>query len=334
MENSELIAATARTYDADALGLIEKLESAGDLLEILAAAAGWANQSAIYAWMMLPITDGESEIHIVSDSPLPKENIRGLIDEFVFTVGSTASAYGATVPAPDVINIRQKALHENGTWQPTIAPVFSDVGIVTRGKLHAVVRACAAGQASLDVSTVAQRVAKIISPYVDACLLARTTGATRSDEHSAAFLSCSEFREKLGEQISNIRHKPHEISLVRIKLRAREEPLDTADLERSYSLARTLVESIVRGGDTVGLLDDTDIGVLMSHTGPRQALVCAMRISDMLTQSPVVTKALEHFIGVSGWAIAGSDAEGLLIETELAATQAQYGTVGAVQLYM
>jgi len=334
MEKSQSTAAAASEYDADALGLIEKLESAGDLLEILAAAASWANQPEIYAWMMLPITDGESDIHIVSYYPLPKENISRLIDEFVFAVGSTANAYGATVPAPDVINIHQKALHEDGTWQPMPAPVFSDVGIVTRGKLHAVVRACASGQADPDVSTAAQRVAKIISPYVDACLLARTAGTTDADEHSATFLSCSEFREKLDQQISSIRQKPHEMSLLRIKFRAREEPVDTADLERSYSLARALVESVVRGGDVVGLLDDSDIGVLMSHTGPRRALTCAMRISDMLTQSTAVTKALEYVIGVSGWAIGGSDAEGLLIETELAATQAQYGTAGAVQLYM
>ncbi len=334
MENSQLTAALASEYEADALGLIEKLESAGDLLEILAVAAAWADQPDIYAWMMLPITDGGSEIHIVSYYPLPKENISRLIDEFVLAVGSTANAYGATVPAPDVIEIRQKALQEQGTWQPMPAPVFSDVGIVTRGKLHAVVRACASGQAGSGVSTAAQRVAKIISPYVDACLLARTTEAAPSDRRGGAFLGYSEFREKLDQEVSGIRHKPHEMSLLRIKLRAREEPIDTAELEHSYSLARALVESIVRGGDIVGLLDDSDIGVLMSHTGPRQALICAMRISDMLTQSPAVTKAFDHFIGVSGWAIAGSDAEGLLMETELAATQAQYGTVGAVQLYM
>jgi len=36
---------------------------------------------------------------------------------------------------------------------------------------------------------------------------------------------------------------------------------------------------------------------------------------------------------VSGWAIVGADAEGLLAETDMAATQAELAKAGSVHLY-
>ncbi|HCU34055.1 MAG TPA: hypothetical protein DGT21_01030 [Armatimonadetes bacterium] len=333
MHNAQLTAAQTPQYDAAALDLIGELESARDPLEILTVAAQWINDPDIFAWMMLPIAKNHTEISLVSTYPLPKANISALIDDFVYAVGGTASAYGADVASPDVVEIKQKALNETGAGGPMAEQVFNDVGIFTRGKLHAVVRVCSS-RAGEEITSSVQRIAKIIGPYVDACLLAQRDKGRRQSDQESAGLDTLAFRTRLEQEINDVRQSPREVSLLRIKLQRVSGPVSASELERAYAVARALVEQSVRGADVVGMISDSDIGILMPNTGPRKALIGAMRIADALSNHPGVTQHLEHFIGVSGWAISGSDVDGLLMETELAATQAQYATFGAVQLYM
>ncbi len=333
MQQANMTTEQKQQYDTAALDLIGELENARDPLEILTVAAKWVDDPDIFAWMILPIAREHTEISLVSTYPLPKGNISALIDDFVYAVGGTASAYGADVASPDVIEIKQKALHQTGSGGPMEEQVFNDVGIFTRGKLHAVVRVCSS-RAGEDITSSVQRIAKIIGPYVDACLLAQKDKGRRESDRDAGGLDTQAFRAKLEHEINDVRQNPREVSLLRIKLQRTPEPISATDLERAYAVARALVEQTVRGADVVGMISDTDIGILMPNTGPRKALIGAMRIADALSNHPGVTQHLEHFVGVSGWAISGSDVDGLLMETELAATQAQYATFGAVQLYM
>jgi len=233
MERSQLAVVSAIHDDADTQKLLGELENAGDPLEVLTAIARWAGRPEIYAWLMLPVTGAESAVYLVSQHTLPKQNVRGLIEEFLYAVGSTASAYGASVPASDVIEIRNAALHEGGNWQPMIGAAFNDVGLVARGKLRAVVRICFSGDGSPDIAAIAQDVARIAAPYVDACLLACSAGSGQPEQSRPAFLSCTEFRHRLDAEVAGIRQKPHELSLLRVKLQPRKEVLEAAEVERA-----------------------------------------------------------------------------------------------------
>jgi len=334
MSNSLPVESVAKLDTSDTSVLIQHLEQAEDLLQILVTTANWVNQPDIYAWLMLPIVASDSDVYVVSRHQLPRENVRGLIEEFLWSIGSTATAYGAAVPAPDVIEIKQASLSSEGTWEPMNEPLFVDVGVATRGKLHAVLRACTVQHAGEDVSTAAQRVARVIGPYVDACLLVARGGGQRvSADGMEGFLEYTAFRHRLQLEVSGLRRNPREMGLLRVKLVPRQEVTAVEQVERAYRMVNALVQSAVRDSDTVGELDEGDIGVLMPNTGPRRALVAAMRLSDALSENPSVSEVLRHFVGVSGWAITGSDVEGLLLETELAAAQAQCASTGAVQLF-
>ncbi len=333
MERSELVAGVETQHDGYAMGLIEQLEHAREPIEILEATARWADRPEIYAWLMLPTVSGESALVVVSSYPLPKENTRALIDDFLYAVGSTASAYGTTVPSPDVMNIRERALHENGDWGPMTNPVVTDVGLVARGKLRAVLRACSSGADDSEMASLCQSVAKVIGPYVDASLLAREDQSPECDDRRNILLTNEDFVSTLREHIDGVRQRPEEVGLLRIRLKPRDELADAADLERAYAIACALVEDTIRGTDIVGTISDTDIGVLMPATGPRRALMVAIRVSEVLSDNAAVANLLKHYAGVSGWAIVGSDAEGLLAETDMAATQAELAKAGSVQLY-
>lgn len=333
MSNSLPVESVVKPDTSDISVLIQHLEQAEDLLQILVTTANWVNQPHIYAWLMLPIVASDSDIYVVSRHQLPPENVRGLIEEFLWSIGSTATAYGAAVPAPDVIEIKQASLSSEGTWEPMNEPLFVDVGVATRGKLHAVLRACTVQHAGEDVSTAANSVARVIGPYVDACLLVARGGQGLSADGVEGFLEYTAFRHRLQLEVSGLRRNPREMGLLRVKLVPRQEVTAVEQVERASRMVNALVQSAVRDSDTVGELDEGDIGVLMPNTGPRRALVAAMRLSDALSENPGVSEVLRHFVGVSGWAITGSDVEGLLLETELAAAQAQCASTGAVQLF-
>jgi GGDEF domain-containing protein len=334
MENPLHVTEIVQSNSPDTSLLLERLERADSLLTILSVSAEWIACPEIYAWLMLPISAMDSGVYVVSQKPLPKENVRGLIEEFLWSVGSTATAYGATLPAPDVIDIRHTALTTESTWEPMNEPLFADVGVATRGKLHAVLRVCAAQENGIGISVAAQRVAKIIGPYVDASLLDMKSSCRFSGNQSRCFLSFDDLKERLQHEVSGLRRQPREVGLLRIKLVPRAEITGADVLEKAYRSVRALISSAVRDDDVVGALDEGDIGVFMPNTGPRRALIAAMRLSDALSENPTVATTLRYYVGVSGWAITGSDVEGLLLETELAAAQAQYATTGAVQLFM
>ena len=276
---------------------------------------------------------GEGDLAVVSSYPLPKENTRALIDEFVHAASSTASAFGVTLPPPEAMSIHERALHETGNWGPMTNPAVTDVGLMARGRLRAVLRACSSGTDDSEMFSLCQSVAKIIGPHVDASLLARAEDHRDYDNRGNILLSAEEFVSALRERIDGARQRPEELGLLRIRLKPRDELADTTDLEKAHAIACALVEDTVRKADIVGRLEDMDIGVLMPQTGPRRALMVALRVSELLTENDAVANALEHYAGVSGWAIVGSDAEGLLAETEIAATQAELAKADSVQLY-
>jgi hypothetical protein len=333
MEQSNLAVEVETQHDAHAMGLIEQLEHAREPIEILEATARWADRPEIYAWLMLPAIAGENELAVVSSYPLPKENLRALIDEFIYAVGSTAGAYGATLPSPEVMNIHERALHKDGKWRPMTEPVVTDVGLGARGRLCAVLRVCSSGADDSEMASLCQSVAKIIGPYVDANLLARETNHRDSDDRGNILLNREDFVNAIREHIDEIRQRPKELGLLRIRLKPHDELADVADIERAYAIACALVEDTVRGTDIVGMLGDMDIGVLMPETGPRRALIAGLRASEILSDNAAVSNALHHYAGVSGWAIVGADAEGLLAETDMAVTQAELAKAGSVNLY-
>jgi len=333
MEQLDLTVREDTQYNSHTMGLIEQLEHAREPVEILEATARWADRPEIYAWLMLPTVSGESELAVVSSYPLPKENTRALIDEFLYAVGSTASAYGASLPSPEVMSIRERALHETGNWGPMISPVVTDVGLVARGRLRAVLRVCSSGADDSDMASLCQSVAKVVGPYVDASLLAREDQSAELDDRTKIILGSEDFVGMLREHIDRLQQRPEELGLLRIRLKSRDELADAADLERANAIACALVEDVVRETDIVGMVGDTDIAVLMPATGPRYSLMAAIRVSEALSNNATVSDALKHYAGVSGWVTAGSDAEGLLAETEIAATQAELARAGSVQLY-
>ncbi len=333
MQQSQLALSTAETPDVKTLDLMDQLEQANELLDILATSAAWASAPGAFAWLMLPVIDGESEVYVASTHKLPKENIRALMEDFLYSVGGTASAYGASLPDPDIIGIHERVIDEQAEWELAVRTFTHDVGLVTRGKLRAVVRVCAAGDNSPAVVPVAERVARIMAPYVDAALLSRSVETRAIIQQPEPVLSCKEFANALNEHVSRLRQRPAEFGLLRLRMRPRDKVADTGDIEHAMMLAKALVENSVRRGDVVGMIRNMDIGVMMLETGPRKALIAAMRIADEMAQTPPIANVLDAFIGVSGWSISGSDAEGLLFETDLAVSQAQCSTHGNVQLH-
>jgi GGDEF domain-containing protein len=327
-------AATAQNlYDDTHAGLIKEIESAAEPMDILRALGRRIALETVYMWVMLPLERGEREIYVVSRYPWPRDNAQSLVEEFLLAARRTASDHEVDLPPPDVLDVHYASLEENGDWTPMDEPAIAHVGVVARRRLRAIVRAYALEDPG-DLQETVAAATRTVAPYLDATLLARRNDVVEERRDRTEFMDSPEFRETIRQEISRIRKSPHEMSLLRIKLMVKEALTDGDSLDEAMDTARALIESTVRQGDVLGMLNGSDIGVLMPYTGPRNALIGAMRISDALDGNQAVSRVLDHYIGLSGWAISGSDTEGLLIETEQAARQAQYASQGPVQLFM
>lgn len=313
--------------------LLNEIESASEPMDILKTLARRVAVETAYMWAMLPLARGEREIYVVSRYPWPRENAQSLAEEFLLAARRTAAEFDADLPSPDILDVRYASLEEEGEWAPMDEPAIAHVGVTARQRLRAIVRAYAVEDPG-DLHEMVASATRTVAPYLDATLLARRNDAVEKKRDRTEFMNATDFRETIRQEVNRVRKSPHELSLVRIKLVVREGLTDGGTLREARGTARALVESTVRQGDILGMLNQTDIGVLMPYTGPRDALISAMRISDVLEDNDIVTRVLDHYIGLSGWAISGSDAEGLIIETQQAATQAQYASQGAVQLFM
>lgn len=313
--------------------LTAEIERLDDPLDMLAAVARHTPLENVYMWVMLPIERGEQEIFVVSRYPWPQDNAQSLVDEFLLSARRTASDYEVDLPPPDVLEVRHTSLEKQGGFAPVNEPAIGHIGLVARQRLRAILRVYAVDDPG-RLQNFVETVSHTIAPYIDAALLARRNRIVESAQDCTGFLSREDFRQTLNQEIARIRKSPHEMALLRIKLIFRAEVMPAAPIQETVEIARAMVESTVRHGDIVGELSGNDIGVLMPYTGPRKALIAAMRISDAFDSNDAVSAVFDHFIGLSGWSIDGSDAEGLLVETEQAARQAQYTRSGTVQLYM
>ncbi|MFP3904807.1 MAG: GGDEF domain-containing protein [Armatimonadota bacterium] len=313
--------------------LMAEMQRLSDPLDMLAAVARCTPLEKVYMWVMLPVERGEQEIFVVSRYPWPQDNAQSLVDEFLMSARRTASDHEVDLPHADIVEVRYTCLNDEGRFAPINEPAIGHVGIVARQRLRAILRVYAA-EDSEHLQEFAETVSHTVASYIDAALLARRNRIIENTRDCSGFLSREAFRQTLNQEIARIRKSPHEMALLRIKLVSRTEIMDASPVEETVAIARAMVESAVRHGDIVGELSGNDIGVLMPYTGPRNALIAAMRISDAFNSNEAVGAVFDHFIGLSGWSIAGSDAEGLLVETEQAARQAQYTSSGTVQLYM
>jgi GGDEF domain-containing protein len=90
----------------------------------------------------------------------------------------------------------------------------------------------------------------------------------------------------------------------------------------------------VRQSDLVGRVGNLSYGVLLYHTGPRNALIVAGRIADALRGDELLNGVMTFSLGVSGWDCSGPEGLTLLSQARRAAAEAAVVAPGRPFIYI
>jgi len=317
------VSATELDQRTEEARLPSALAAAQEPLDGLALLCQVGAEDGLECWLLAAESDlwhGYLFSRVPVDGSMIQSHMRSLAERYRQRVPQAL-----TRAAPSGLFPVQSSYEESGavahTW-----PAWRDFDLVLAQETIGILRVGVLDESAAPNWDRARRLCALAVPYLAYLLThCQDTGQALLDPVTGVY-SRAYFHDQLSREVRRAATYCCELSLIVVQVvpPAREGQVTTRALKQC---ARLLSDN-TRRTDICGRLGPARFGILLPHTGARNALMAAARLEELVAQDCEVSRSCALRIGISGWNLQGPDERELIDQANEAARMAADGQGG------
>ena len=330
---TDMDAMVVEALETQALG--RQLQKATSPLEAVVAVAERGSKLGAALWQVACWTSEQPLLMIVADGQPTAEQLSSYLAHFCLAAGNLLDT-GDGVPvewhhiAPQISWVRGEGSEKAAEGWPA---EYRDY-CLTSDRVKALVRCSGRAGVAAAEAEVNWRGAEMMAQ----ALVERLGILVGGDQENrlldpvSGVYSEAGFFAALEREIERTRRHATPLSMAALELvplRGRSQLLEAVHRGVGEHLQKQ-----VRKGDLVGRIGELSYGILLYHTGPRNALIAAGRIAEALRADELLQGTVTFSLGVSGWDCSGPEGLTLLSQARRAAAEAAAVAPGRPFIYL